>query len=202
MAKNAAQTVTALLSKAPAPPARTQQPQDIPVEPLPEPEEPKRDQAIEWAPEATTSTATAAPAARPAARRRSEKPADPALAAASSKAPPTLRLAQPTAEALRTAWLQEKRDRVLLTYQDFAGEVITAGLRVRYSGIAALTDKPAPTANSSVPRTLRLAQPTAEALRTAWLQEKRDRVLLTYQDFAGEVITAGLSANARRVDTL
>jgi Arc/MetJ family transcription regulator len=197
VAKNAAQTVTALLAKAPAPPARTQQPQDIPVEPPPE-AEPERDQARERAPEPAASTAPAAPAARPAARRRSEKPADPAPSSASSKAPPTLRLAQPTAEALRTAWLKEKRDRVLLTYQDFAGEVITAGLRGGYSGIGTVDDKPASTANSPVPRTLRLAQPTAEALRTAWLKEKRDRVLLTYQDFAGEVITAGLPANARR----
>ena len=36
---------------------------------------------------------------------------------------------QSTAEALRTAWLAAKRDRVQLTYQDFAGEIITSGLR-------------------------------------------------------------------------
>jgi hypothetical protein len=29
-------------------------------------------------------------------------------------------------------------------------------------------------------------------LRTAWLAAKRDRVLLTYQDFAGEIIATGL----------
>jgi hypothetical protein len=51
------------------------------------------------------------------------------IAPAEPSAPPTLRLSQPTAEALRAAWLIAKRDRVLLTYQDFAGEVITAGLR-------------------------------------------------------------------------
>ncbi|MGH3808419.1 MAG: hypothetical protein ACRDRU_17710, partial [Pseudonocardiaceae bacterium] len=103
----------------------------------------------------------------------------------------TLRLSQPTAEALRGAWLRAKRDRVLLTYQDFAGEVITAGLRGGDEGSPA-GDGSASTAGSPVPRTLRLSQPTAEALRGAWLRAKRDRVLLTYQDFAGEVITAGL----------
>jgi hypothetical protein len=36
------------------------------------------------------------------------------------------------AEALRTAWLVAKRDRVLLTYQDFAGEIIAAGLWQRH----------------------------------------------------------------------
>ncbi|MEO7195627.1 MAG: hypothetical protein ABIZ05_12550 [Pseudonocardiaceae bacterium] len=100
-------------------------------------------------------------------------------------------MSQPTAEALRGAWLTAKRDRVLLTYQDFAGEVITAGLRGGGHG-SAVDDESASRAGSPVPRTLRLSQPTAEALRGAWLTAKRDRVLLTYQDFAGEVITAGL----------
>jgi hypothetical protein len=81
---------------------------------------------------------------------------------------------------------------VLLTYQDFAGEIIASGLRGGER-------RPATTAGSAVadgppvPRTLRLARPMAEALRTAWLAAKRDRVLLTYQDFAGEIIAAGLS---------
>jgi hypothetical protein len=33
---------------------------------------------------------------------------------------------------LRTAWLAAKRDRVLLTYQDFAGEIIATGLWRRH----------------------------------------------------------------------
>lgn len=42
------------------------------------------------------------------------------------------------------------------------------------------------------PRTLRLSQPTANALRQAWLEAKRDDLLLTYQDFADRVVRAGL----------
>jgi hypothetical protein len=82
---------------------------------------------------------------------------------------------------------------VLLTYQDFAGEVIAVGLRggdLR----PVVDDQSSPVADSSIPRTLRLSQSTAQALRAAWLAAKRDRVLLTYQDFAGEVIAVGLRA--------
>lgn len=131
MAKNAGQTVAALLAKAPSPPARIQQPSGIAAESPTSKPEPERAADPEQTPEtAAASVAPAIPAARPAAQRRSRKLADPASSpAAESKAPPTLRLAQPTAEALRAAWLQDKRDRVLLTYQDFASEVITAGLR-------------------------------------------------------------------------
>jgi hypothetical protein len=49
-------------------------------------------------------------------------------------APPTLRLSQPIAQALRSAWLTAKRDRVLLTYQDFAGEIIATGLWQQHLG--------------------------------------------------------------------
>jgi hypothetical protein len=129
VAKNAGHTVAALLAKAPAPPARTQQVDNVPSEsPTPEPE-PARGPGLKQTPlESTAPVAVAVPAARPAAQRRPRKPTDPASSPAESKAPPTLRLAQGAAEALRAAWLQEKRDRVLLTYQDFAGEVIAAGL--------------------------------------------------------------------------
>lgn len=47
-----------------------------------------------------------------------------------------------------------------------------------------------PTENA--PRTLRLSQPMANSLREAWLDAKRDDVLLTYQDFADQVVRAGL----------
>ena len=135
MAKNAGHTVAALLAKAPSPPARTQQAHDFPAEsPAPEPE-PARAPDLKQTPEPAAPGAPAVPAARPTDQRRARKPTDPASSPAESKAPPTLRLSQPTAEALRTAWLQEKRDRVLLTYQDFAGEVITAGLRLARQSI-------------------------------------------------------------------
>jgi hypothetical protein len=106
-------------------------------------------------------------------------------------APLTLRLSQLIAQALRTAWLAAKRDRVLLTYQDFAGEIIASGLRGEDCELS-VTHRALVADGSPVPRTLRLAPPTAEALRTAWLAAKRDRVLLTYQDFAGEIIATGL----------
>jgi hypothetical protein len=80
---------------------------------------------------------------------------------------------------------------VLLTYQDFAGEIIATGLRGD-DRRPETTPPPAVGDGSPVPRTLRLALPTAQALRSAWLTAKRDRVLLTYQDFAGEIIATGL----------
>ena len=187
MAKNAGQTVQALLAKAPAPP-RAQVPPTQTVEPAPVPGDiPPNDESVaETAPTASLPTAETAVSTTQSRRRSPSTPT-----AVEPSAPPTLRLSQPAAEALRSAWLAAKRDRVLLTYQDFAGEVITAGLQQRVRR-PAVDDKSSPVVGSSVPRTLRLSQPAAEALRSAWLAAKRDRVLLTYQDFAGEVITAGL----------
>jgi hypothetical protein len=125
VAKNAGQTVQALLAKAPAPPRRAQVSPPVPaVEPHPAPEDTTNaDSGIETAPPPVTNATGNAAQAR--TRRRSPMP----IAPAEPSAPPTLRLSQPTAEALRAAWLIAKRDRVLLTYQDFAGEIITAGLR-------------------------------------------------------------------------
>src|SRR5512144_470281 len=40
----------------------------------------------------------------------------------------------------------------------------------------------------NAPRTLRLSQPMANALREAWLLAKREDVLLTYQDFADRIV--------------
>ena len=132
MGKNAGQTVQALLARAPAPPRA-----HAPVSPAAQPDQ--RDQehhghkveaVSEQAAPAETTPAIAAPLRR---RRRSPAPTEaPAAtdlsAPAELTAPPTLRLSQPIAEALRTAWLAAKRDRVLLTYQDFAGEIIATGL--------------------------------------------------------------------------
>jgi hypothetical protein len=196
--KNAGHTVQALLARAPAPPrAHTPGSSSVPAAQPDQGERehhaPKAQAVSEQAAPAAAAPVIAAPSRR---RRRSPAPTEPSLPTDPSPsteltAPPTLRLSQPIAKALRTAWLTAKRDRVLLTYQDFAGEIIAAGLRGGDRG-------PAPAQRSSaadgppVPRTLRLAPPTAEALRTAWLTAKRDRVLLTYQDFAGEIIAAGL----------
>lgn len=49
-------------------------------------------------------------------------------------------------------------------------------------------EPPAPT----VPRTLRLRASTAAALRDAWLDAKREDVLLSHQDFASDLLDAAL----------
>ncbi len=123
MAKNAGHTVQALLANAPAPP-RTQVPSARTVEPGPVP----GDVAANAEPDTKTAPPTTTDTVVSAATSRQRKPS---TSAAEPSAPPTLRLSQPTAETLRSAWLAAKRDRVLLTYQDFAGEVITAGLQHR-----------------------------------------------------------------------
>ena len=125
MAKNAGQTVAALLAKAPPPPPRASASPAPALEPDPGEEDAHTaESSAEAPPPATVVTATTVPRGQ----RRSPRPTKPSTPAEQT-APPTLRLSQPTAEALRAAWLEEKRSRVLLTYQDFAGEIITAGLR-------------------------------------------------------------------------
>jgi hypothetical protein len=58
--------------------------------------------------------------------------------------------------------------------------------------------KPASTAEEPAPRTLRLRPDTATALRTAWLEAKRDDVLLTAQDFASSLMEDALARHHRR----
>lgn len=52
---------------------------------------------------------------------------------------------------------------------------------------------PAPEA----PRTLRLLPATAQRLREAWLEAKRDDVLLTAQDFASQLVDEALVRHRR-----
>ncbi|MBV8860540.1 MAG: hypothetical protein JO082_00870 [Mycobacterium sp.] len=47
------------------------------------------------------------------------------------------------------------------------------------------------------PRTLRLLPATAQRLREAWLEAKRDDVLLTAQDFASELVDEALARRRR-----
>jgi hypothetical protein len=54
------------------------------------------------------------------------------------------------------------------------------------------------TASTTAPRTLRLRPSTAVRLREAWLQAKRDDVLLTAQDFASDLVDEALSSRRRR----
>jgi hypothetical protein len=53
-------------------------------------------------------------------------------------------------------------------------------------------------ANEAAPRTLRLRADTASRLREAWLQAKRDDVLLTAQDFASNLVEDALARRRRR----
>lgn len=54
------------------------------------------------------------------------------------------------------------------------------------------------TAKEAAPRTLRLRPDTASRLREAWLQAKRDDVLLTAQDFASNLVDDALARRRRR----
>lgn len=53
----------------------------------------------------------------------------------------------------------------------------------------------------ATPRTLRLRTDTAAALRAAWLEAKRDDVLLTYQDFASTLLDDAIASRRRRART-
>jgi hypothetical protein len=50
----------------------------------------------------------------------------------------------------------------------------------------------------AAPRTLRLRPGTAGMLRAAWLEAKRDDVLLTAQDFASNLVDEALAMRRRR----
>ena len=50
---------------------------------------------------------------------------------------------------------------------------------------------------TEAPRTLRLLQATAQRVREAWLEAKRDDVLLTAQDFASELVDEALARRRR-----
>jgi hypothetical protein len=56
---------------------------------------------------------------------------------------------------------------------------------------------PAAAGVPDVPRTLRLQSATAQRLRDAWLQAKRDDVLLTAQDFASALVDEALTRRDR-----
>jgi hypothetical protein len=71
--------------------------------------------AIEMEPESSGSVS-----ALPAARESQARPEEPA--------PRTLRLRPDTAAQLRAAWLEAKRDDVLLTAQDFASNLVDDAL--------------------------------------------------------------------------
>jgi hypothetical protein len=58
--------------------------------------------------------------------------------------------------------------------------------------------RPVTAAAVDAPRTLRLRPATAQRLRQAWLEAKRDDVLLTAQDFASDLVDEALVRRRRR----
>jgi hypothetical protein len=58
--------------------------------------------------------------------------------------------------------------------------------------------KQRPAGQEAAPRTLRLRPDTAGRLRAAWLEAKRDDVLLTAQDFASDLVEDALARHRRR----
>lgn len=61
-----------------------------------------------------------------------------------------------------------------------------------------LPPAPRTQADSAAPRTMRLRTSTAIELRAAWLEAKREDVLLTAQDFASDLLDEALRRQRRR----
>ena len=68
------------------------------------------------------------------------------------------------------------------------------------ASVSTLPPPPRPTTATppDAPRTLRLRPATAHRLRQAWLEAKRDDVLLTAQDFASDLVDEALARRRRR----
>lgn len=68
------------------------------------------------------------------------------------------------------------------------------------ASVSVLPAAPRPTVATAAeaPRTLRLRPTTAHRLRQAWLEAKRDDVLLTAQDFASDLVDEALARRRRR----
>jgi hypothetical protein len=67
------------------------------------------------------------------------------------------------------------------------------------ASVRTLPPPPQPVPSSEeAPRTLRLRPDTAARLRAAWLEAKRDDVLLTAQDFASRLVEDALIRRERR----
>jgi hypothetical protein len=77
---------------------------------------------------------------------------------------------------------------------------IDAAEPAKTGSVSALPSPPKaqPPTEEAAPRTLRLRPATAAQLRSAWLQAKRDDVLLTAQDFASDLVEEALVRHRRR----
>lgn len=98
---------------------------------------PEQPTAAEEAPAAVSAGVPDLPAqhTRPAGRRgqRRRAPASNGTTEVIPEVPRTLRLRAATAAAVRDAWLEAKRDDVLLSHQDFASDLLDAALARRRS---------------------------------------------------------------------
>jgi hypothetical protein len=88
---------------------------------------PDHTEPVEELPATASVTVTEDP---PASVRTLPAPALP-ISAPAAEAPRTLRLLPATAQRVREAWLEAKRDDVLLTAQDFASELVDEALARR-----------------------------------------------------------------------
>ncbi|MEE6140323.1 hypothetical protein SKC41_28900 [Mycobacterium sp. 050128] len=80
---------------------------------------------------------------------------------------------------------------------------VTPTVTVTEGPAASVSALPAPAhpvaaVESAAPRTLRLRSATAQRVRQAWLEAKRDDVLLTAQDFASDLVEEALVRRRRR----
>lgn len=117
MAKNVADVVMGMLSDAGSA-TRT------PVEADPQP-------VVAPPPPALVSRSAPAPRATAAAAQPTKPAGPPPSGADALGAPRTLRLRPEAASQLRAAWLEAKRDDVLLTAQDFASNLVEEALVTR-----------------------------------------------------------------------
>ena len=117
-----------------------------------------------------------------------------ALLARAPAPPPRAHPPAPSEPAAEPDQVEERAGKAEASTETAAAEIPMIAAQPRPRRQPAASAEPAPPPEQTAPPTLRLSQPIAEALRTAWLAAKRDRVLLTYQDFAGEIITAGFWA--------
>jgi len=105
---------------------------------------------------------------------------------------------------LSTAGAQTRRTPESAPPAEAAEEMAAApAVTVTQDAPALVTTLPTPTRSTTAtaaeaPRTLRLRPGTAQRLRQAWLETKRDDVLLTAQDFASDLVDEALARRRRR----
>jgi hypothetical protein len=102
---------------------------------------------------------------------------------------------------LSTAGAQTRR---IPETAEAAGETVAPlAVTVTEDAPAPVSPLPTPTRPTTAtagapPRTLRLRSATADRLRRAWMEAKRDDVFLTAQDFASDLLDDALARRRRR----